>query len=163
MVIFGKLKIFTSCRRSLPDLIVPMSFFFSPSQNGQFECSVHFFKCPCCSSLADFPPFEFDRSYIPSSGIPPDCCWSLFLVSCKWPRSLRERLWQRPRRRNLQIPSIFPCKYRPPSKSPREGKRQGERKRKKNRQIVFSKVFMERLFTLGLWWYGIPENSFQNL
>ena len=101
------------------------------------ECSIHFSRGPCCSSSADFPPFEFDRSYIPSSGIPPDCCWSLFPVSCKWPRSLRERLWWRPKRRNLQIPSIFPCKYRPPSKSPREGKRQGERKRKKNRQIVF--------------------------
>ena len=39
----------------------------------------------------------------------------------------------------------------------------GEKERKKNRQIVFSKVFMERLFTLGLWWYGIPENSFQHI
>ena len=128
------------------------------------ESSVHFFKCPCCSSSADFPPFEFDRSYIPSSGIPPDCCWSLFPVSCKWPRSLRERLWWRPRRRNLQIPSIFPCKYRPPSKSPREnhGSDKGREREKKIVKLFFQ-GFHGRLLTLGLLWHGIPENCFQHL
>ena len=103
------------------------------------ECSIHFSRGPYCSSSADFPPFEFDRSYLPSSGIPPDCCWSLFPVSCKWPRSLRERLWWRPRRRNLQIPSIFPCKYRPPSKSPREnhGSDKGREREKKIVKLFF--------------------------